>query len=130
MEVLLDYSWPGNVRQLESAIERAILLSRGQGAATRFAGGKFLSRKTPGRSGDRQRGDKYEIQARALISRRFERDADSAGARAHDWVIAKAAKMLAMIYGHCNIGSTVRIEEGGATEGATAGGDQRIKQFT
>ncbi len=26
MEVVLDYSWPGNVRQLESAIERAILL--------------------------------------------------------------------------------------------------------
>ncbi len=29
MEVLLDYSWPGNVRQLESALERAILLCEG-----------------------------------------------------------------------------------------------------
>src|SRR5687767_15426676 len=27
--VMLDYSWPGNVRQLESAIERAILLAEG-----------------------------------------------------------------------------------------------------
>lgn len=27
--LLLDYSWPGNVRQLESAIERAILLAEG-----------------------------------------------------------------------------------------------------
>lgn len=27
--VMLDYSWPGNVRQLESAIERAILLCEG-----------------------------------------------------------------------------------------------------
>ena len=26
---MLDYSWPGNVRQLESAIERAILLCEG-----------------------------------------------------------------------------------------------------
>ncbi len=30
MEVVLDYSWPGNVRQLESAIERAILLCEGE----------------------------------------------------------------------------------------------------
>ena len=29
MEILLDYPWPGNVRQLESAIERAILLCDG-----------------------------------------------------------------------------------------------------
>src|SRR5881227_614271 len=28
-KLMLDYSWPGNVRQLESAIERAILLSEG-----------------------------------------------------------------------------------------------------
>jgi DNA-binding NtrC family response regulator len=27
--VLLDYAWPGNVRQLESAIERAMLLAEG-----------------------------------------------------------------------------------------------------
>ena len=26
---MVDYSWPGNVRQLESAIERAILLCEG-----------------------------------------------------------------------------------------------------
>ncbi|HEX2270314.1 MAG TPA: sigma-54 dependent transcriptional regulator, partial [Pyrinomonadaceae bacterium] len=28
-KVMMDYSWPGNVRQLESAIERAILLAEG-----------------------------------------------------------------------------------------------------
>ncbi|MEP7271032.1 MAG: sigma-54 dependent transcriptional regulator [Acidobacteriota bacterium] len=28
-KLLLDYSWPGNVRQLESAIERALLLAEG-----------------------------------------------------------------------------------------------------
>ncbi len=28
-KVLLDYAWPGNVRQLESAIERALLLAEG-----------------------------------------------------------------------------------------------------
>ena len=28
-KLMNEYSWPGNVRQLESAIERAILLSEG-----------------------------------------------------------------------------------------------------
>lgn len=30
MQWLLDYHWPGNVRQLENAIERAVVLSQGQ----------------------------------------------------------------------------------------------------
>ncbi len=30
LRLLLDYSWPGNVRQLESAIERAVLLCEGE----------------------------------------------------------------------------------------------------
>jgi DNA-binding NtrC family response regulator len=29
LQVLMNYSWPGNVRQLENVIERAVLLSRG-----------------------------------------------------------------------------------------------------
>jgi len=29
MEQLLEYDWPGNVRQLENAIERAVLLAQG-----------------------------------------------------------------------------------------------------
>ena len=34
MQALLDHSWPGNIRELDHAIERAVLLA--QGAASRY----------------------------------------------------------------------------------------------
>jgi len=98
MEVVLDYSWPGNVRQLESAIERAILLCEGEKVMPRDLPEEVLSRKTPGRSGERQRGDKYEIPSEGFNFETFERDAILQALERNDWVIAKAAKMLAMSY--------------------------------
>lgn len=63
MRLLLNYHWPGNVRQLEAVVERAILLSEGpeikhydlpievrffdlpaQPVASSAPGGKFASR--------------------------------------------------------------------------------------
>ncbi len=99
MEVLLDYSWPGNVRQLESAIERAILLCEGETIMPRDLPEEVLSRRTPGgKSGDRQRGDKFEIPADGLNFETFERDLILQAMEKTDWVIAKAAKMLGMSY--------------------------------
>src|SRR5580704_13992504 len=98
MEVLLDYPWPGNVRQLESAIERALLLCEGDTVTPRDLPEEVLSRKRPVRSGDRQRGDKYEIPSEGFNFETFERDAILQALERNDWVIAKAAKMLAMSY--------------------------------
>jgi DNA-binding NtrC family response regulator len=98
MEVLLDYSWPGNVRQLESAIERALLLCEGDKIMPRDLPQEVLSRKSPGRSGDRQRGDKFEIPSEGLNFEMFERDLILQAMDKSDWVIAKAAKMLRMSY--------------------------------
>jgi DNA-binding NtrC family response regulator len=98
MEVLLDYSWPGNVRQLESAIERAILLCEGDKIMPRDLPQEVLSRKTPGKPGDRQRGDKFEIPSEGFNFETFEREAILQALERNDWVIAKAAKMLAMSY--------------------------------
>ncbi len=98
MEVLLDYSWPGNVRQLESAIERAILLCEGDTITPRDLPQEVLSRKTPGKAGERQRTDKFEIPTEGMNFETFERDLILQAMEKSDWVIAKASKMLGMSY--------------------------------
>ncbi len=98
MEVLLDYSWPGNIRQLESAIERAILLCEAEKIMPRDLPQEVLSRKTLSRGGDRARTDRFEIPAEGLNFETFERDLIMQAMDRTDWVIAKAAKMLGMSY--------------------------------
>ena len=98
MEVMIDYSWPGNVRQLESAIERAILLCEGEKIMPRDLPQEVLSRKTTAKAGDRQRGDKFEIPADGINFENFERDLILQAMEKNDWVIAKSAKMLGMSY--------------------------------
>ncbi len=98
MEVLLDYSWPGNVRQLESAIERAILLCEGDKILPRDLPQEVLKRKTLGKA-DRGRGnDRFELPADGINFENFERDLIVQAMEKTDWVIAKAAKMLGMSY--------------------------------
>src|ERR1700683_1876400 len=92
------YAGPGNVRQLESPSERAILLCETDMVTPRDLPEEVLSRKTPGRGGERQRGDRYEIPSEGFNFETFERDAILQALERNDWVIAKAAKMLAMSY--------------------------------
>jgi DNA-binding NtrC family response regulator len=99
MAVLLDYSWPGNVRQLESAIERAILLCETDKITPRDLPQEVLARKPVSRGGERPRGgDRFEIPAEGLNFEHFERDLIMQAMERADWVIAKAAKMLGMSY--------------------------------
>ncbi|HUY27049.1 MAG TPA: sigma-54 dependent transcriptional regulator [Candidatus Binataceae bacterium] len=99
MEVLLDYAWPGNVRQLESAIERAILLCEGDTVMPRDLPQEVLSRKTLARPGERAaRGDGFDIPSEGMNFENFERDLILQAMEKNEWVIAKAAKMLGMSY--------------------------------
>jgi two-component system response regulator PilR (NtrC family) len=98
MEVLLDYSWPGNVRQLESAIERAILLCEGDRIEPRDLPQEVLARKPLIRAADRVRADKFEIPSEGIDFEKFERDLIMQAMERADWVIAKAAKLLGMSY--------------------------------
>jgi len=99
MEILLDYSWPGNVRQLESAIERAILLCEGDTIAPRDLPQEVLARKTPAKTGERgPRSDKFEIPSEGMNFENFERELILQAMEKSDWVIAKACKLLSMSY--------------------------------
>jgi two-component system, NtrC family, response regulator PilR len=98
MEVILDFAWPGNVRQLESAIERAILLCEGDKILPRDLPEEVLSRKPAGKAGERQRGDRFEIPSEGINFENFERDLIVQAMEKTDWVIAKAAKLLGMSY--------------------------------
>jgi two-component system, NtrC family, response regulator PilR len=98
MEVLLDYSWPGNIRQLESAIERAVLLCDGDRIMPRDLPAEVLSKKSIIRPGERQRADRFEIPAEGINFDTLERDLIMQAMEKADGVIAKAAKMLGMSY--------------------------------
>jgi two-component system response regulator PilR (NtrC family) len=98
MAVLLDYSWPGNVRQLESAIERAILLCEGDKILPRDLPQEVLHRKALGKSDRTRNSDRFEIPVEGINFERFERDLILQAMEKNDWVIAKAAKMLGMSY--------------------------------
>ena len=98
MEVLLDYSWPGNIRQLESAIERAVLLCDGDAITPRDLPAEVLSKKSITRPGERGRGERFEIPPEGINFDTLERDLIMQAMEKADGVIAKAAKMLGMSY--------------------------------
>jgi DNA-binding NtrC family response regulator len=98
MEVLVDYSWPGNVRQLESAIERASLLCEGDKILPSDLPQEVLRRQTVGKNDRARSNDRYEIPAEGINFEHFERDLIIQAMEKSDGVIAKAAKMLGMSY--------------------------------
>jgi formate hydrogenlyase transcriptional activator len=51
MEALIQYRWPGNIRELENVIERAVILS--PGPVLRLSPRDLKSRLTPGQNTDR-----------------------------------------------------------------------------
>jgi formate hydrogenlyase transcriptional activator len=51
MDALVDYRWPGNIRELENVIERAVILSTGSVLHVPYR--DLQSRVTPGHDGDK-----------------------------------------------------------------------------
>jgi transcriptional regulator with PAS, ATPase and Fis domain len=92
LKLLLNYSWPGNVRQLESIIERGVLMAEGSMITPEdlpaeihdsVAGSGRLPFEFP------PDGISFEDLERELIVKAMERA---------DWTISKAAPLLRMSY--------------------------------
>jgi DNA-binding NtrC family response regulator len=92
LKLLMNYAWPGNVRQLESVIERAVLMAEGtiiqpedlptEITASAAHGGVVPFELPPD-------GINFEELEHALILKAMERA---------DWVIGKAAPILGLSY--------------------------------
>ena len=91
-KMLLRYNWPGNIRELENSIERAILMTEGQFIA--------LGRSAPRRSGDRGHVGPREASALVKIPpsgvplEEIERSALMEALKMSNWVQKDAAELL------------------------------------
>ena len=92
LKILMNYSWPGNVRQLESVVERGVLMAEGELVEPEDLPSEILAQATPGGQIPIElppEGISFEDLERGLIIKAMERA---------DWVIAKAAPLLGMSY--------------------------------
>jgi len=93
-KIMLAYSYPGNVRQLESAIERAVLLAEGDTVTLDDLPPEMQSPQTASANGDAlfklpADGVNFEEVERGLIMQAMERT---------DYNITKAARLLGLTF--------------------------------
>ena len=92
LKLLMNYTWPGNVRQLESVIERAVLMAEGtiiqpDDLPTEISAVAAVSGVVPFELPPE--GINFDEMEKALILKAMERA---------DWVIGKAAPILGLSY--------------------------------
>jgi DNA-binding NtrC family response regulator len=91
-KLMMEYSWPGNVRQLESAIERAILLAEGDEITSEDLPMEIRSAaRTEGTGGFKlpPEGISFEDLERSLLIQAMEQTG---------WNITRAAKLLGLSF--------------------------------
>ncbi len=93
MDQLVRYPWPGNVRQLESVVERAVLLSEGGTIRTDDLPVEIRLRTAPA-----ARPYGFEIPADGIDIEEFERQLIVQAMEKSGWVIAKSARLLGLTY--------------------------------
>ncbi|MBI3650533.1 MAG: sigma-54-dependent Fis family transcriptional regulator [Acidobacteria bacterium] len=90
--LLMNYSWPGNVRQLESAIERAILLCEGDEISVEDLPLEIRQESSPSNSFNFKlppEGISFEELEKSLITQAMEQTG---------WNITRAAKLLGLSF--------------------------------
>jgi len=90
-KLLMNYSWPGNVRQLESALERAILLCEGNEIDVEDLPVEIRQEGSPGSALFKlpPEGISFEDVERSLITQAMEQTG---------WNITRAAKLLGLSF--------------------------------
>src|ERR687893_469263 len=90
--VMLDYAWPGNVRQLESAIERAILLAESDLIAVEDLPLEVRQESRPAAETG------FKLPAEGISFEDFERNLILQAMERTDYNITKAAKLLGLTF--------------------------------
>src|SRR6187397_2158920 len=91
-KLMNDYSWPGNVRQLESAIERAILLSEGDLITPEDLPTEVRQEVGPAAE------SAFKLPAEGINFEDVERNLITQAMDQTDYYITKAAKLLALTF--------------------------------
>jgi two-component system response regulator PilR (NtrC family) len=92
MRFLIEYSWPGNVRQLESVIERVILLCEKERIELKDLPSEIKTGPVPVTDFD------FQLPSEGFSLEEFERELITKTMEKNQWVIAKAAKQLGLSY--------------------------------
>ena len=90
--MMQDYSWPGNVRQLESAIERAILLCEGDMITPEDMPLEVRQESRPASEGA------FKLPPQGIAFEEVERDLITQAMQQTDYNITKAAKLLGLTF--------------------------------
>ena len=91
-KLMLDYSWPGNVRQLESAIERAILLCEGDLIGVEDLPLEVRQESSPAAQGA------FKLPPEGISFEDVERDLIMQAMEQTDYNITKSAKLLGLTF--------------------------------
>ena len=93
LDLLCAHSWPGNIRQLESVVERAVLLSEGETIHMEDLPLEIRHQTAPA-----ARPYGFEIPSDGIDIEEFERQLIVQAMERSTWVIAKAARLLGLTY--------------------------------
>jgi len=91
LKLLMAYSWPGNVRQLESLVERSVLMAEGTMVEPEDLPGELHDLVIAG-------GIPIDLPPDGVNMEELERTLILKAMERADWVIAKAAPLLGMSY--------------------------------
>jgi DNA-binding NtrC family response regulator len=92
LKLLMNYAWPGNVRQLESVIERSVLMAESNYIEPEDLPGEITL--TSALSG----GIPFELPPEGIAFEELEKGIIVKAMERADWVIGKAAPLLGMSY--------------------------------